>query len=360
MNKEFKETIRQITELNKDEQFYKAYYQAGKSAETLRGFLRDIDLDDAVKRHLVIPELLPEIISYYMDDNEYFSENDDRNIFISKHNRYTPGFTHKHNFFEIIYVYQGSCSQNIGLKRLRFHQGDFIFIAPGVFHTMEVFDDETAVFNILLRKSTFYQMFTPLMKQNDIVSEFFSEGLYNSQHINYLIFHTHTTASVSIQKYMVQLYKEHLFHDDCSDQIMIGMMTMLIGLITRNFLDTIESSLSDNVRQAPDHFLVLNYIQTNLNTVTLSDVAEHFGFSMSYCSRLIKSSTGLGFNEWKQSLRMRRAERLLLNTSKSVASISEELGYMNPETFIRAFKKFTQMTPTEFRNQSGAFGGSRH
>ncbi len=71
----------------------------------------------------------------------------------------------------------GICVQNIGLKRLNFLQGDFIFIAPGGFHNIEVFDDETAVFNILLRKATFYQMFAPLMKQHDIVSEFFPKRL---------------------------------------------------------------------------------------------------------------------------------------------------------------------------------------
>ena len=326
MDQKMEETLRQTTELNEDEKFYKAYFQAGKSEEALRQFLKGVDREDAVRRHLVIPELLPDII-------------------------YTPGFTHKHNFFEIVYVYSGKCVQNIGLKRLNFLQGDFIFIAPGVFHNIEVFDDETAVFNILLRKATFYQMFAPLMKQHDIVSEFFSEGLYNSQHINYLIFHTNTPESVNVRKHMMQLYQEHLFHDACSDQIMIGMMTTLIGLITRHYLPTLESSLTDNVHQAPDHFLVLNYIQTNLNTVTLTDVAEHFGFSTSYCSRLIKSSTGLGFNEWKSSLRMRRVERMLLNTNKTVAAISEELGYMNPETFIRSFKKFTQMTPAQYRKQ---------
>lgn len=352
MNQKLKKTLRYITEMNQDEQFYKAYFQAGKSEETLRRFLKKVDIEDAIQRHLVIPELLPDIISYYMDDSEYFSENDGRNIFISKHNRYTPGFTHKHNFFEIVYVYTGECIQNIGLKCLKLSQGDFLFIAPGVFHNIEVFDDETVVFNILLRKATFYQMFTPLMKQNDIVSEFFAEGLYNSQHINYLIFHTETRGTKNIRKLMIQLFQEQLFHDACSDQIMIGMMTTMVGLVTRYSLTAMESSLTDTIKQTPDHFLVLNYIQSNLNTVTLTDVAKHFGFSVSYCSRLIKASTGLGFTEWKNSLRMRRAERMLLNTNKTVAAISEELGYMNPETFIRSFKKFTQMTPVQYRRQT--------
>ena len=87
MNQKLKETLRHITEMNCDEEFYKAYFQAGKSEETLRKFLKKVDKEEAVRRHLVIPELLPDIISYYMDDSEYFSENDGRNIFISRHNR---------------------------------------------------------------------------------------------------------------------------------------------------------------------------------------------------------------------------------------------------------------------------------
>lgn len=83
--------------------------------------------------------------------------------------------------------------------------------------------------------------------------------------------------------------------------------------------------------------------------MTLSDVAEHFGFSISYCSKLIKNTTGMGFNDWKRILRMRRAEHMLINTNTTVNDISISLGYENTETFIRAFKKEMHMTPSNYR-----------
>ena len=76
-----------IFRLNEDEEFYKAYYRAGHSSEGLKEFLSQIDKGDATRRHLVIPELLPEIISYEMNDEEYFKEGDSRNVYISIHNR---------------------------------------------------------------------------------------------------------------------------------------------------------------------------------------------------------------------------------------------------------------------------------
>lgn len=78
---------------------------------------------------------------------------------------------------------------------------------------------------------------------------------------------------------------------------------------------------------------------------------KHFNFSTSYCSRLIKSTTGANFNEWKKTLRLRRAESLLVNSHYTIAEISDSLGYSNPESFIRIFKKSHDVSPSEYRKQ---------
>lgn len=347
MDIDSQEVLDFLTPLNADEQFYKEYYLVGKSPTSLKAFLSKIDREDAIKRHLVIPELLPDIISYEMNDDEYFNDEDNRSIFISPHNRYTPAFMHRHNFFEIIYVYSGFCFQNIGLKRLYFKEGDVIFIAPGVFHTMEVFSDDTLVFNILLRKSTFHQMFLPLTIGNDLINEFFSQGLYSFHQLEYLIFHTRNVES----DFLLKMYYEQLHYDMYSNQILTGMFTTMNAKMMRYFKDTIESSCMPNSIHLEDNFMVLNYIQDNLEDISLQDVANHFGFSISYCSRLIKNTTGVGFNDWKRTIRIRKAEHMLLNTKKSVSDIGASLGYINPETFIRAFKREIHLTPSQYRKQ---------
>lgn len=344
------QTFFQLFEMNEDERFYKSYYEASASSASLKKFLSQVDTKDAIRRHLIIPELLPDIISYEMNDDEYFGDND-RNVFISKHNRYTPSFLHKHDFFEIIFVFTGSCTQTISMDRKSFTEGDLIFIAPGVYHTMEVFDDDSIIFNVLLRKSTFDQMFLPLMKGNSLLNEFFSEGMYHSQQIEYVIFHTGSHNLVDSQKQMLKVYHEHLFHDQYSDQILIGMLTILSAQMMRLYSDAIESSYHGKNDHSQEDFKVMRYMQNNLDTITLESVADHFGFSLSYCSRLIKANTGQNFNAWKRHLRIQRAEHLLRNTTKSVSDISEALGYENPETLIRAFKKELHTTPARYRSQ---------
>ena len=122
-------TLNELFELNEDEKFYKDYFEVSASSSQLKKFLDKVDLDDAIRRHLIIPELLPDIISYEMNDDEYFKDND-RNVFISKHNRYTPPFLHKHDFFEIIFVFTGHCSDYLHDQK-RFYRRGSDFYCPG-------------------------------------------------------------------------------------------------------------------------------------------------------------------------------------------------------------------------------------
>lgn len=348
---EYQEEKKRLLTFNEDELFYKAYYQAGKSQTKLKEFLAGVDRQVVIDRHLVVPEIFPNIISYNMEDDEYFSESDRRSVYISRHNRYTPAFLHRHSFFEIVHVLSGHCSQTIGLNNLTFYEGDVCLIAPGTFHTMEVFDDDSLVFNILLRRSTFYQMFTPLTLGDHLLSEFFSEGLYEKNQIEYLVFHTGKNHSYNNSILSLWLEQEH--RDEYTDQILVGRLTSMNALMMRNFRDTMESSFSQQQLNMPENFLVMSYIQEHLADVTLADVADHFGFSVSYCSRLIKATTGQGFNDWKRTLRLRRSEHLLINSNQTVADISSSLGYSNPETFIRAFRKEFHVSPTQYRRQMG-------
>lgn len=95
---------------------------------------------------------------------------------------------------------------------------------------------------------------------------------------------------------------------------------------------------------------VLKYIQQHYKEyISLDNVADHFNTSASYLSRLIKKETSQTFNEYMNSLRIEEAKTLLESTDKSVTEIYQTIGFTNRSTFIRVFKTFTGVTPSEFR-----------
>ena len=52
------------------------------------------------------------------------------------------------------------------------------------------------------------------------------------------------------------------------------------------------------------------------------------------------------------SLRISMAKGYLENSSKNISEISNEVGYDNALYFSRLFRKYTGMTPTEYRKRN--------
>ncbi|MFH1640502.1 MAG: AraC family transcriptional regulator, partial [Candidatus Omnitrophota bacterium] len=64
-----------------------------------------------------------------------------------------------------------------------------------------------------------------------------------------------------------------------------------------------------------------------------------------------KEYTKEGFNGYRLRFKIEEAKNLLIKTGYTVEQISEKLGYENPESFIRQFKKITKKTPSVFRRK---------
>ena len=111
--------------------------------------------------------------------------------------------------------------------------------------------------------------------------------------------------------------------------------------------------LSQNDQVKDDRLLaMINYIQTNYQTVTLDTMADKFHLSTPYISKYIKEKSGKTFGEQVAAIRMKKAKTLLKNGTMTVENIAEAVGYPNVEHFIRSFKKTFGMTPTQFRKNS--------
>jgi len=85
--------------------------------------------------------------------------------------------------------------------------------------------------------------------------------------------------------------------------------------------------------------------------VSLEGAARAVSLSSKYLSRLFKKEAGIGFKEYVQQVKVASAKELLLKTGMTVSEISYKLGYENPETFIRLFKRVTGGNPSAFRKK---------
>jgi AraC-like DNA-binding protein len=83
---------------------------------------------------------------------------------------------------------------------------------------------------------------------------------------------------------------------------------------------------------------------------TLQSVAARLGASPRTLQRRLDGHN-TSFNDLLEEVRLTLAKEYLANPRFSAKEIAYLLGYSDPTTFIRAFKRATSMTPLEFRNQ---------
>lgn len=95
---------------------------------------------------------------------------------------------------------------------------------------------------------------------------------------------------------------------------------------------------------------IIRYLQEHLDKeISLNILADEFHLSSQYISQLFKSEIGVNFLAYLTSIRMERAEKLLLATSLSIGEISEKCGYADYRVFTKAFKKEEGSTPSQYR-----------
>lgn len=70
----------------------------------------------------------------------------------------------------------------------------------------------------------------------------------------------------------------------------------------------------------------------------------------------IKAIVGMSPSDFLRTLRMQRAEDLMVNSKLNFSQIAFSVGFSDPKYFTKCFKKETGMTPSEYRKQKRAEG----
>lgn len=96
---------------------------------------------------------------------------------------------------------------------------------------------------------------------------------------------------------------------------------------------------------------LLDYIENNLKTASLTEYADILKYSVSFTSKKIKKDYNTSFMDILHTIRIQAATRLLISTDLKIESIMEKIGYSNKTHFYNLFKEKNYLTPHEFRSK---------
>lgn len=98
---------------------------------------------------------------------------------------------------------------------------------------------------------------------------------------------------------------------------------------------------------------ILTFIEDNLTKeITIEMLSNSFGLTPNYLSSLFKKETGRGIVEHITRLRIEKACDMLIHTDHKVQYICTAVGISDYFYFSKLFKKYMQVTPTQFRTNN--------
>lgn len=123
----------------------------------------------------------------------------------------------------------------------------------------------------------------------------------------------------------------------------------------RNSVCSMNKQLSfSNLTYNPYVKNALEYIHENYHKpITLEHLANHLKINKCYFCNILKKETGRTYSEFLNHVRIEKSKELLLDRSLSVLEVSLSIGFNNQNYFNTVFKRLTNMTPMEFRNNLG-------
>lgn len=97
---------------------------------------------------------------------------------------------------------------------------------------------------------------------------------------------------------------------------------------------------------------VIIYVERDLSAdISLKELADLNGVSATYLSTTFKRETGKSFVEFVNGRRVEYAKHLLKTTRLQVQTVAQHCGFMDVQYFAKVFKKYTGVTPREYRGQ---------
>lgn len=115
-----------------------------------------------------------------------------------------------------------------------------------------------------------------------------------------------------------------------------------------------EFAVNQNFLSRVEEITEKNYANTDYD---LNALAHMMNYSTVHLSRKFKKMSGQNFSQYLTEYRMEKAVNLLENTDMRVGEIAEQCGFGSRGYFSTTFKKYTSLTPQEYR-EKGKPGGN--
>jgi AraC-like DNA-binding protein len=264
------------------------------------------------------------------------------NMRIWYNNRSEDYPVHRHSCLEITIPIEKSYTYIFDDRTIILKEKEILFVPPDMLH--KIAGTKSGIrfiylFNIDFLKGFFdYSEFQKLIKEPLLITPDTHPDIYS------LIF----------EKFM-EINDLYFFYSTTVKEISIfGKLMDVFGmLMKKDYSDSLAVIQNDKQREVYIKFKTLAewLAMHSSENISMDEAATHVGYSKFHFARLFKEYTGMTFNDYQTTLKLKEVERQLADTDLQISDIAMSCGFNNLTSLSRCFKKQYGCSPSQFRNR---------
>ena len=302
----------------------------------------------------IVPETLPPHDNTFYQSNLFFTKESNKNVHCYFHasNRgwLFPLNMHSHEFYEINLIVGGQGMHYINNQRLNINVGDVFILPPNCKHGYyEILNLE--IFHILINDEflSFYKK--QFKSMNGFDSLFNIEPNLRSQTINNAFLHLSKEQFNEILndiENLLQYSENNVYHHNIQSAMTFQLICKFCNFHQQAITKTQNSQAKNSY--VPLIIFSIEFMKKNLSQKLTNDsIAKELSISPTSFKRHFKEIVKVPPMEYLTKLRIRQGKKLLRNTNESLINIALECGFFDTAHFFRQFKKYENISPSEYR-----------
>ena len=254
----------------------------------------------------------------------------------------------KHDFWEMVYIDKGEMICTADKNRFVLKSGEMTFHKPNEFHNLS--GNNTVAPNVSIitfecrsRAMRYFEgkIFKPDAEEKALLSMLFAEGLSC-----YRLVDPRNPLLQNLMKVDPSPYGSSQMTKNLLEVFLIRLCRHK-DVLTKKMR---QSYLVDGMDVPYPVKEILDYLQQNIyNKITIQDVVRQTGRSESTVKALFARYRNEGIMHYYNSLKIKEARKLIREGHYNISQISDLLHFDNPQYFSKCFKRFTNMSPREYK-----------
>ncbi len=247
-----------------------------------------------------------------------------------------------HDFYEFVYIDSGSIILHREDKDIELSQGEFYLIRVGKSHYYSAKDGSSAqVFIVCFRSAS--QALSILDKKIALSKE--------AKTIIYEIIKESKNAFVFPFNRKLKLISTPLF--GAGQLVEVNIERLLISLVREESESNRNIKFVMNTRELENNLVndIISLLKGCIySRVSLDEISRQTYYSKTFLNGIFKKNTEYSIMQYYGRLKIEEAKKLL-REGISPSSAASKLQFESPTYFTKVFKKYTGITPSEYRKK---------